>query len=91
LEAIPERERFVIEHRYGLLPGGTPKTLRQIARLLRLCPDRIRQIEARAIKRMREQMPDQLSMPIRPKEVKPRINKWRVTDQCFILAAARPL
>jgi RNA polymerase primary sigma factor len=86
LDGIPERERFVIEHHYGLLPGGTPKTLRQIAGLLRLCPDRVRQIENRAIKRMREQMPELVSKQITNQEVKPPSKKWRIADRYLVLA-----
>jgi RNA polymerase primary sigma factor len=44
LSALPERERCVIELRFGL-DGGQPRTLDQVGRALGLTRDRIRQIE----------------------------------------------
>jgi RNA polymerase primary sigma factor len=48
---LPERERRVVELRYGL-GSGTGATLEEIARTLGLTRERIRQIEERALERL---------------------------------------
>jgi RNA polymerase primary sigma factor len=50
---LPERERRVIELRYGL--DGEAATLKQIAKTLGLTPDRVRQIEEKALARLAEE------------------------------------
>ena len=56
LHRLDERQRFVIEHRFGF-NDNEPKTLETIGRLLGVTGERIRQIEVRAIKRMRSKRP----------------------------------
>ncbi len=51
LSALPERERCVIELRFGL-DGGQPRTLDQVGRALGLTRERIRQIEDTTLKRL---------------------------------------
>ena len=51
VDALPWRERFVIEHRFGL--GCDPKTREQIGVLMNLTRERIRQIEMKAIKKLK--------------------------------------
>src|SRR4051812_40894353 len=51
LEALPDRERTVVEMRYGLA-GGDPTPLREIGRQLGITPERVRQIESRALGRL---------------------------------------
>lgn len=46
------RERCVVEERYGL-GGGSPRTLDELSRHLQLSREGIRQIEARAIRKLR--------------------------------------
>jgi RNA polymerase primary sigma factor len=53
LRSLAQREREVIEHRYGLR-DGQPKTLDEVARLYGITRERIRQIEARALLKLRQ-------------------------------------
>jgi RNA polymerase primary sigma factor len=48
---LPERERMVLAMRYGL-EGGEPTPLREIGRKLGITPERVRQIESRALGRL---------------------------------------
>jgi RNA polymerase primary sigma factor len=52
LSEIPERERRVLELRFGL-KDDQPKTLREIGEILELSRERVRQIESRALNRLR--------------------------------------
>ncbi len=49
--ALTERERKVLILRYGL-DGETPKTLEEVGRIFRVTRERIRQIEAKAIRKL---------------------------------------
>lgn len=51
-ENLLPRERFVIELRHGLR-GGKPRSLEEIARICNVTRERIRQIEAIALRKMR--------------------------------------
>ena len=51
LEELPEREREVVALRYGI-NGGEPTPLREIGRRLGITPERVRQIESRALGRL---------------------------------------
>jgi RNA polymerase primary sigma factor len=55
LRSLAQREREVIELRYGL-KDGQPKTLDEVARLFGITRERIRQIEARGILKLRQPM-----------------------------------
>lgn len=52
LDSLNERERFVLLNRYGFV-GGKPKTLEEIGRALNITRERVRQIEEKALKKMR--------------------------------------
>ena len=52
LEALPERERYLVERRYGL-DGGFGATLEEIGRELGVTRERARQIQATALRRLR--------------------------------------
>jgi RNA polymerase primary sigma factor len=52
LRYLPPRDREVIELRYGLR-DGRPRTLEEIAERHGLSRERVRQIEARSLKRLR--------------------------------------
>jgi RNA polymerase primary sigma factor len=51
LESLPERERQVVKLRYGI-NGAEPTPLRETGRRLGLSPERVRQVEAEALKRL---------------------------------------
>lgn len=51
LAALPERERQLIELRFGL-SGGQPRTLEEVGRTLGVTRERIRQIESITLKRL---------------------------------------
>ena len=52
MREIGERERMILEFRHGLT-GQTPMTLEEVGRRLKLSRERIRQIEERALLRLR--------------------------------------
>ena len=52
LETLTEREREVIEQRFGL-KDGSPRTLEEVGRQFNVTRERIRQIEAKALRKLR--------------------------------------
>ena len=52
LDRLPEKERRVIELRFGLR-GDEPKTLREIGDILGVSRERVRQLETRALRKLR--------------------------------------
>jgi RNA polymerase sigma factor (sigma-70 family) len=58
LVVLDERERGILRLRFGL-DGGEPRTLDQLAQYLGLTRERIRQIEARAMSKLRHPSTDQ--------------------------------
>ena len=52
LESLTERERAVLEQRFGLIDGYS-RTLEEVGRQFRVTRERIRQIEAKALRKMR--------------------------------------
>jgi RNA polymerase primary sigma factor len=51
VDSLPERERQVLKLRYGI-NGDEPTPLRETGRRLGLSPERVRQVEAEALKRL---------------------------------------
>jgi len=51
LGELPDRERTVVLMRYGI-DGGEPTPLREIGRQLGITPERVRQIESKALRRL---------------------------------------
>lgn len=54
LAGLPERERVVIESRFGLGRAKSPSTLQEIGSRFGVTKERIRQIEAHALSRLRQ-------------------------------------
>jgi len=54
LEQLDERERAIITHRYGLEQGTEPQTLEQVGTQFGVTKERIRQLEARALQKLRK-------------------------------------
>lgn len=54
LTALSTRERFLIEQRHGLNPGHGTKALHEVAKIMGISRERVRQIELRALERMRQ-------------------------------------
>ncbi|WP_457640742.1 sigma-70 family RNA polymerase sigma factor [Persephonella sp.] len=52
LNVLDDRERAIIEHRFGL-NGKEPKTLTEVGELLGISRERVRQLEQRALKKLR--------------------------------------
>ena len=57
LDALPERERYIIERRYGL-DGGKGATLEEIGRELGVTRERARQIQGVALRKLRARATD---------------------------------
>jgi RNA polymerase primary sigma factor len=53
LNLLTDRERDVVKMRYGLEGDGLPHTLEEVGRHFRVTRERIRQIEAKALKKLR--------------------------------------
>ncbi len=60
---LTEREQLILRLRYGLV-GEEEHTLEQIGQSLGLSRERVRQLEARALKKLRDTMPAQRLYPI---------------------------
>jgi RNA polymerase primary sigma factor len=52
IRQLPDREREVVKLRYGLNGDSSPKSLEEIGRQLGLTRERVRQVEAAALKRL---------------------------------------
>lgn len=54
LDQLDDREKHIILYRYGLIKGSEPQTLEQVGTKLGVTKERIRQLEARALKKARK-------------------------------------
>ncbi len=63
ISSLSEREQLILRLRYGL-GGEEEHTLEQIGQSLGLSRERVRQLEARALKKLRETTPAQRLQPI---------------------------
>ena len=54
LEHLDARERQIIQHRFGLDRNGNPMTLKEVGRVMGVTKERIRQLEARAMAKLRD-------------------------------------
>ncbi|HUQ71535.1 MAG TPA: sigma-70 family RNA polymerase sigma factor [Planctomycetaceae bacterium] len=59
LDHLDPREREIIVHRYGLSEGAVPLTLEQVGTRFGVTKERIRQLEARALRKMRKLAQDE--------------------------------
>jgi RNA polymerase primary sigma factor len=59
LQDLSERERYVLQLRYGLL-DGTGHSLKEIGEILHVSRERVRQIEVQALQKLRVKSSDQL-------------------------------
>jgi RNA polymerase sigma factor (sigma-70 family) len=59
LGTLPERDRFVVEMRFGINGARHPHTLDEIAPMLGVSRARVGQIEARALERLRFKLPEE--------------------------------
>ena len=53
LDQLNEREKKVIEMRFGLMPDESDRTLEEIGQELNVTRERVRQIESSAIKKLK--------------------------------------
>jgi RNA polymerase primary sigma factor len=56
LERLPERERLIVERRFGL--QGEPQSLQTVGRELGLTPERVRQLQVQALKQLETELAD---------------------------------
>lgn len=64
LGQLDEREKDIIMFRYGLTQGAEPQTLEQVGSRLGVTKERIRQLEARALRKLRKiAQDDKLEIP----------------------------
>ena len=54
LAHLDERERQIIQHRFGLDRNHNPMTLKEVGRVMGVTKERIRQLEARAMAKLRD-------------------------------------
>jgi RNA polymerase primary sigma factor len=59
LDQLDDREKAIIVNRYGLDQGSNPLTLEQVGERLGVTKERIRQIETRALQKMRKILADE--------------------------------
>jgi len=65
LDALQPREKEIIVLRFGLNGEGQPHTLDEVGRMVGLTRERVRQLEARALKKLREPEPAEKLMVYR--------------------------
>jgi RNA polymerase primary sigma factor len=64
LDQLDDREKDIIMFRYGLSQGAEPQTLEQVGTKLGVTKERIRQLEARALRKLRKiAQDDKLEIP----------------------------
>jgi RNA polymerase primary sigma factor/RNA polymerase sigma factor len=54
LERLDERERQIVKSRFGLTSGREPLTLRQVGAAMEVTKERVRQIQSRAMGKLRQ-------------------------------------
>ena len=51
---LSDRERLIVTRHYGLTEAGRKQTLEQIGQLLGVTKERVRQLEQRALRKLRD-------------------------------------
>jgi len=54
VEDLPDREQVIVKLRYGLDGDPEPKSLEEIGRIMGITRERVRQLEAEALRRLAE-------------------------------------
>ncbi len=67
LKTLTEREEKILRLRFGLLPDGKSRTLEEVGKKFFVTRERIRQIEAKALRKLRH--------PMRSKKLKDFLDK----------------
>jgi RNA polymerase primary sigma factor/RNA polymerase sigma factor len=66
LETLDERERDILRQRFGLDEHREPRTLQQVGEHFGVSKERIRQLEARAMSKLRNDFADQVERLLTP-------------------------
>lgn len=62
LDSLDERDREILRQRFGIDRSSEPQTLEQIGRHLGVSKERVRQLEARAMEKLRSEFGDEASL-----------------------------
>lgn len=54
LESLDDRERFIVRERFGMTADGRKRTFQSLGEELGVCKERVRQLEIRAMKKLRD-------------------------------------
>lgn len=54
IDRLDERQKAIVRLRFGIGAGAASQTLREIAAMLGICKERVRQLEAKALRHLRE-------------------------------------
>lgn len=64
LSELEPRERYVLEHRYGISNGGIGQTLDEIGEHFGVTKERVRQIQVRAERKLKEMLPESVRLHV---------------------------
>lgn len=54
LGTLTDKERTIIQLRFGLVEDGRSRTLEEVGKVFRVTRERVRQIEAKALRKLRQ-------------------------------------
>lgn len=64
ISKLPDREREIVSHHFGLTSDGSHMTLEQLGQRFGVTKERIRQLEKRALQKLREVLPPSLATAV---------------------------